>query len=184
MCVSSSLLSASNPALPLPYKILHLGSLLFIQDNLPNSKFSTESHLLYIDLFFPFIGQHKFQRPGTDIFVGGGWGGIIQLTPPSNNSPPNQFWVLSINIRGPFCYYYSINGEGNGNLLQYSCLENSMDKGAWWATVHNIAELGMTEWLSMQALYKYHSYYSELYLNLFIYSSVRAKLIHYVWGKG
>ena len=27
-------------------------------------------------------------------------------------------------------------GEGNGNLLQYSCLENSMDRGAWWATVH------------------------------------------------
>ena len=26
-------------------------------------------------------------------------------------------------------------GVGNGNLLQYSCLENSMDKGAWWATV-------------------------------------------------
>ena len=25
-------------------------------------------------------------------------------------------------------------GEGNGNPLQYSCLENSMDKGAWWAT--------------------------------------------------
>ena len=26
-------------------------------------------------------------------------------------------------------------GEGNGNTLQYSCLENSMDNGAWWATV-------------------------------------------------
>ena len=26
-------------------------------------------------------------------------------------------------------------GEGNGNSLQYSCLENSMDRGAWWATV-------------------------------------------------
>ena len=26
-------------------------------------------------------------------------------------------------------------GEGNGNLLQFSCLENSMDRGAWWATV-------------------------------------------------
>ena len=26
--------------------------------------------------------------------------------------------------------------EGNGNPLQYSCLENSMDRGAWWATVH------------------------------------------------
>ena len=28
------------------------------------------------------------------------------------------------------------SGEGNGNLLQYSCLENPMDRGAWWATVH------------------------------------------------
>ena len=27
-------------------------------------------------------------------------------------------------------------GVGNGNLPQYSCLENSMDRGAWWATVH------------------------------------------------
>ena len=27
-------------------------------------------------------------------------------------------------------------GEENGNPLQYSCLENSMDRGAWWATVH------------------------------------------------
>ena len=29
-------------------------------------------------------------------------------------------------------------GEGNGNPLQYSCLENSMDRGAWQATVHGI----------------------------------------------
>jgi len=29
-----------------------------------------------------------------------------------------------------------IPGEGNGNPLQYSCPENSMDRGAWWATVH------------------------------------------------
>ena len=30
-------------------------------------------------------------------------------------------------------------GEGNGNPLQYSCLENSMDRGAWWA-VHGVAK--------------------------------------------
>ena len=30
--------------------------------------------------------------------------------------------------------------EGNGNPLQYSCLENSMDRGAWWATVHGVAK--------------------------------------------
>ena len=31
-------------------------------------------------------------------------------------------------------------GEGNGNPLQYSCLENSIDIEAWWATVHGIAK--------------------------------------------
>ena len=31
-------------------------------------------------------------------------------------------------------------GEGNGNPLQYSCLENSMDGGAWWATPHGVAK--------------------------------------------
>ena len=31
-------------------------------------------------------------------------------------------------------------GEGNGNLFQYSDLENPMDRGAWWATVHGVAK--------------------------------------------
>ena len=33
-------------------------------------------------------------------------------------------------------------GEGNGNLLQHSCLANPMDRGAWWATAHGIARVG------------------------------------------
>ena len=37
--------------------------------------------------------------------------------------------------------------EGNGYLLQYFFLENFMDRGAWRATVHGVAELDMTEWL-------------------------------------
>ena len=36
-------------------------------------------------------------------------------------------------------------GEGNGNPLQYSCLENPMDRGVWPATVHRVAESDMTE---------------------------------------
>jgi len=32
-------------------------------------------------------------------------------------------------------------GKENGNPLQYSCLENSMDRGAWWATVHGVARV-------------------------------------------
>ena len=31
-------------------------------------------------------------------------------------------------------------GEGNGNILQYSCLKNSMDREAWWATVHGVSK--------------------------------------------
>ena len=34
-------------------------------------------------------------------------------------------------------------GERNGNPLQYSCLENLMDREAWWATVHRITESDM-----------------------------------------
>ena len=36
-------------------------------------------------------------------------------------------------------------GVRNGNPLQYSCLENSMDRGAWWATVHGVTKSDMTE---------------------------------------
>ena len=36
-------------------------------------------------------------------------------------------------------------GRGHGNPLQYSCLENPMDRGAWQTTVHRVAESDMTE---------------------------------------
>ena len=35
---------------------------------------------------------------------------------------------------------YILIGEGNSNPLQYSCLENPMDQGAWWATIHGVAK--------------------------------------------
>ena len=40
-------------------------------------------------------------------------------------------------------------GKGNGNLLQYSCLENPMDTGAWQATVHRVTESDRTEQLTL-----------------------------------
>ena len=45
-------------------------------------------------------------------------------------------------------------GEGHGNPLQYSCLENPMDRGAWWATIHGVAKswtLDMTEKLTLSS---------------------------------
>ena len=41
-------------------------------------------------------------------------------------------------------------GGGNGNPLQYSCLENPMDRGAWRATVHEVGKSDETERLSMR----------------------------------
>ena len=44
-------------------------------------------------------------------------------------------------------------GERNGNPLQCSCLENPIDRGAWWAIVHGVTELDMTERLHFTSLH-------------------------------
>ena len=45
-------------------------------------------------------------------------------------------------------------GERNGNLLQYSCLENSMDRGDWWATVHGVtkSQTGLSNTFTLSVL--------------------------------
>ena len=56
-------------------------------------------------------------------------------------------------------------GGGNGNTLQYSCLENPMDRGAWWATVHGIPKSQIRlKWHSihttyLQSTWAFHSLY-------------------------
>ena len=56
-------------------------------------------------------------------------------------------------------------GEGNGNPLQYSCLENPMDGRAWWATVHGVAKswarLSKLTSLHFTAIYKSNSEYQK-----------------------
>ena len=39
-----------------------------------------------------------------------------------------------------FDFSLSCIGEGNGNPLQYSCLENPRDRGAWWAAIYGVAQ--------------------------------------------
>ena len=43
-------------------------------------------------------------------------------------------------MRGPIPGWGISSGGGHGNPLQYSCLENSTDRGAWWATVHGVTK--------------------------------------------
>jgi len=47
-----------------------------------------------------------------------------------------------------------VHGEGDGNPLQYSCLENPMDRGAWQAIVHGVARVGYD--LETKTLPPYH----------------------------
>ena len=51
-------------------------------------------------------------------------------------------------------------GGGHGNPLQYSCLENRMDRGAWRATVHGVAKVGhelATKYSTLLGLLRWHS---------------------------
>ena len=48
--------------------------------------------------------------------------------------------VIIIRMHAFRLRYASIPGEGNGNPLQYSCLENPRDGGAWWAAVYGVTQ--------------------------------------------
>ena len=57
---------------------------------------------------------------------------LLVKNPPANTGDLRDEGSIPGSGRSP--------GGGNGNPLQYSCLENPMDRGAWWATVHGVTE--------------------------------------------
>ena len=59
-------------------------------------------------------------------------GGLVVKNLPANAGATGDLGSVPGSGRSP--------GGGNGNPLQYSCLENSMDRGARWATVHGITQ--------------------------------------------
>ena len=60
------------------------------------------------------------------------------------------------------CFFFlSLLGVGNGNPLQYSCLENSMDRGAWWAVVHGITK----SWTHVLEMYNEINRQKDIYIS-------------------
>ena len=58
-------------------------------------------------------------------------------------------------------FYGGVIGEGNGTPLQYSCLENPMDRGAWKAAVHGVAE-GQTRLSGFTFTFHFHALEKEM----------------------
>ena len=89
----------------------------------------------------PAVWETWVPSLGWEDSPGGGRGNPLQyswasLVAQMVKNPPamQETWVQSLGWEDSF------PGEGNGYPLQYSCLENSMDRGAWWATVHGVAK--------------------------------------------
>ena len=89
--------------------------------------------MLYIYIFsfgfFSIIGHYKIFNIVPCAYIGGFPGGSEVKVSACNAGDLGSIPGLG---RSP--------EEGNGNPLQYSCLENPMVRGAWWATVHGVAK--------------------------------------------
>ena len=104
--------------------------------------------------------------------------GLVGLSPPSSGhqSPPSSghqslplTFTSSASDSKSFLFRLdcSIFGEGNGNPLQYSCLENPMDRGAWWAAVSEVAQ-------SRTRLKRLHFHFHAIEKEMATHSSVLA----------
>ena len=93
----------------------------FITDTAASTAFNLSSNCM-IKVHF----RHLEVGEGTS------QGGRVVNNPPANAGNTRDTGSVPGSGRFP--------GEGNGNPLQYSCLENSMDRGVWWPTVHGVAK--------------------------------------------
>ena len=98
----------------------------------PN-KFEPIKHLLstyYIPDIVLYVRTSKSDRQGA--FYGGFQGDTVVNNLPANTPDARDTGLIPGSERSL--------GRGNGNPFQYSCLENSMDRGAWWATVQGVTK--------------------------------------------
>ena len=80
------------------------------------------------------------KREGDNVhtqLIQGFLGGSVVKNPPANAGDTRNTRLIPVSGRSP--------GLRNGNPLQYLCLENSMDRGTWQATVHEVAKVDRTE---------------------------------------
>ena len=94
------------------------------------------SHLQTNNIVILQAADRRRQWHRTPVLLPGksqGWRSLVGCSPWGRKE-------LDTTERLPFHFSLSCIGEGNGNPLQYSCLENPRDRGAWWAAVYGVAQ--------------------------------------------
>ena len=86
----------------------------------------------------PSMGSHRVGHDWSDLAAGANGNLGFPGGSDSKESNAGDLGLIPGSRRSP--------GRGNGNPLQYSCLEHSMDRGAWWAVLHGVAK--SWTWLS------------------------------------
>ena len=113
--------------------------------------------IFYLYIYFGVLGLWRRQWHPTPVFLPGesqGQGSLVGC----------RLWgheESGTTERLHFHFSLSCIGEGNGNPLQYSCLENPMDGGAWWATVHEVAK-SQTRLSDFTFTFQFHALEKEM----------------------
>ena len=149
MAPHSSILAWKIPWTEEPGRLQYMGSLRVGQD------WETSLSL------FTFMHWRRKWQP-TPVFLPGkshGWRSLECCS----------LWGRwGLDITEPLHFHFSLSciGEGNGNLLQRSCLENPRDRGAWWAAVYGVARSRTRlKWLSSVHKYIFVWTHEEMHIH-------------------
>ena len=121
-------------------------------------EFNSDDHYIY------YCGQESLRRNGVALTVNKRvWNAVLGCSLKNDRMisvhfQGKPFSITAILVYAPtsntkeakvWTFLWRPTGEGNGTPLQYSCLENPMDAGVWWATVHGVAKSQTRlKWLS------------------------------------
>ena len=89
------------------------------------------------------------------------WEDDLNLSVPEGSEPIADLHALGLLSFSTEFYHSLQEGEGNGTTLQYSCLENPMDSGAWWAAVHGVTR-SRTRLSDFTFTFHFHSLEKEM----------------------
>ena len=132
-----------------------------LADNLINSVLTSLEQVTKSFWFGLWLDTRRRQRYPTPVLLPGeshGWRSLVGCSPWGSEE-------LDTTERLQFHFSLLCIGEGNGNPLQCSCLENPRDRGAWWAVVSGVAQ----SWTRLKRLSSSSSIYIYIYIYLLLF---------------